>query len=315
MSFRASFISFVCTAVSLWAPIAVSDVPKVVASIAPVHSLVAAVMGSLGTPHLLLSANQSPHHYSLKPSDMRKLADAEVVFWVGESLEGFLAKPLASVADRAVQVELISVPGVYRVEAGSRPQDLESINAESLKRWSRPKIGAAFGVDPHLWLDPDNAVVWVRAIAVRLAYIDPSHGTQYRDNAERYVNRIEALSVQIENQMRPLTNRPFAVFHDGYRYFENRYGVHSVAAITAVTEVQPSAERIRRVSSRLSESGAVCVFTEPQFPPRLVKTVTQGLDIKIQSLDPLGSDQTPGVDLYLRLMQQLAASFETCLSP
>ena len=75
------------------APVAAAEI-DVVASIKPVHSLVASVMEGVGEPILLVKGTGSEHSYSLRPSEARALEQAEVVFWVGETMETFLIKPL-----------------------------------------------------------------------------------------------------------------------------------------------------------------------------------------------------------------------------
>ena len=95
--------------------------PKVVASIKPVHGLVAGVMEGVGQPSLLVRGGGSPHSYSLRPSEARSLSEADLVFWVGDSLEGFLAKPLEALAGRARVVTLTEAPGIARLVGGSGP--------------------------------------------------------------------------------------------------------------------------------------------------------------------------------------------------
>src|SRR5690349_14828972 len=91
--------------------------PDVVVSIKPIHSLVAGVMAGVGEPQLIVAGSSSPHVYSLRPSDARKLERAQLVFWVGPILEGFLEKPLASLADKAEIVELDRSPSVALLPA------------------------------------------------------------------------------------------------------------------------------------------------------------------------------------------------------
>ncbi len=89
---------------------------NVVTSIKPVHSLVAAVMEGVGTPGLIVEGAGSPHTYAMKPSQARMLERADVVFWVGEKLETFLAKPLGSIAADAKTVALIDAHGLVRLD-------------------------------------------------------------------------------------------------------------------------------------------------------------------------------------------------------
>jgi zinc transport system substrate-binding protein len=286
---------------------ATAGAPAVVTSILPVHSLVAAVMRGVGEPVLLVSGSGSPHHYALKPSQAQALQSADLVFWVGEDLESFLVKPMQTVGSGAISVPLSEAPDIvrhaYRDLSGDR----------KLNQSSHRHTHTIQAIDPHFWLDPENAVRWLTVIADQLAERDPDNRLIYRQNASAQMAQIEELSEQIAARLEGLQAIPFAVFHDGYRYFEARYGLQSVAAITLSPEAQPSAERIRRIGRILSETQAVCVFSEPQFPPKLVKTVTEGLTVREGVLDPLGSQLVTGPELYLELLEQMTMSFEQCL--
>ena len=94
--------------------------PKVVVSIKPLHDIVAGIMDGIGTPRLLLPAGATPHSYSMRPSDARALRNANVVFWIGPTLESFLEKPLKVLARRARVVALSNARGLilHRVRAG-----------------------------------------------------------------------------------------------------------------------------------------------------------------------------------------------------
>src|SRR5258705_3350934 len=121
--------------------------PNVLVSIKPLHSIVAAVMEGAGAPELLLTGAASPHSYALKPSDARKIARAEVIFWTGPVLETFLETPLANLGRRARIVPLGDAQGVTRLPArkgGVWEADEDDDHSG--------------GIDGHLWLDPRNGI-------------------------------------------------------------------------------------------------------------------------------------------------------------
>lgn len=104
-----------------------------------------------------------------------------------------------------------------------------------------------------------------------------------------------------------MRERSFLVFHDGYAYFEHRFGVEARGAIVLVDGARPS-------PARIAETGARCIFREPQFEPGLAATVAEGSDVAIGVLDPIGLDLEPGPDAYQALLRDLAASIPDCLS-
>ena len=327
--------------------------PRVVADIAPVHSLVSLVMEGVGEPDLLLPPGASPHGYALRPSDARALDRAELVFWVGPLLTPWLEETLASLAGDAVLIELGGAPGVVRLpvrrggefekhdhdhaydraqgregpdgaaqghhvhqEAGQRrgPDARDHGHDAPHQRAGSHRAMAMVGYDPHLWLDPGNAAAWLGAIAKNLAAADPTNAARYRANADAARAVLTALERDIRDRVAPVRHRPFIVFHDAYQYFEAHFGVSAAGAISLGDASRPSAARVSEVRELINRSGAVCVFAEPQFEPRLLETVIEGTDIRKGVLDPVGTALTPGAGLYSQLLLNLARDLVACLS-
>jgi zinc transport system substrate-binding protein len=284
------------------APIQLQAAPKVVATIPPIHSLAAMVMEGQGFPQLLLSGGETPHSYSLRPSQSRMLADANIVIRVSDGLEGFLKKPLRALAGRATVIELDHVPGIttYRNRADGHDHDHDHEN----KR----------GIDPHLWLSSANAIVIIGEIARVLSVADPENTPVYTGNAARASIRLRALRMEIDRMVVPIRKRPYFVFHDAWQYFEKEFGLRGGGAIAVSPERKPGARRLVDIRTRIRASGARCVFAEPQFPPALVKTVIRGTAAKLSTLDPLGSGLTRGSGLYPVLMRNMAKGIVFCLN-
>lgn len=282
--------------------------PRVVASILPVQSLVAGVMEGVGTPGLVVQGAASPHTYALRPSDARTLNEAKIVFWVGEIYEGFLEKPLASLAKTATVVELQEVPGVTRLPARSggvwRDHDHAHKHSHAAK---------AEEMDGHLFLDPANAKAIVRAIVTTLRTADAANKDRYAANGDKVLARLDALDGELKTMLDPVKARPFVVFHDAYQYVERRYGLTAAGAITIHPERKPGAKRVSELRKKVTSLKAVCVFSEPQFEPTLVRTITEGTSAKTAVLDPLGADLAPGPDAYFAMMRRLGTALAGCL--
>lgn len=293
---------------------------KVVASIKPVHSLVAGVMQGAGTPHLIVEGAASPHSYALKPSQARALSDAQVVFWIGKGLEGFLVKPLANIAGKATSVALSKADGVNHLEYREL-SDLDG-KADSHDHSHGHKHGKghdhghdhADGDDPHLWLDPQNAAAMVTAIETVLVEADAANAATYKANAQALRQRLTELEKRIADELAPLKNRPFVVFHDAYQYFERRFGLEAAGAVTLSPETSPGAEHVSGIAHRIKHMNVVCVFSEPQFEPKLVSVVAEGSKARSAELDPLGAALSDGPDLYFQLMDDMARSMKHCLA-
>lgn len=289
--------------------------PKVVASIKPVHSLVAGVMGDLGKPVLLITGGGSPHGYTLRPSQARALSEADLVFWVGGGLETSLIKPLAALTgDHAQVIALAQAKEMQLLPARAggpwrASQDAQDHGADTHVH------GAEHQADLHLWLDPLNAIAIVRATATALSRADPGNAAAYRRNGAEMITKIEALDDEIAGKLAPVRGRPFIVFHDAYQYFEKRYRLSAAGAVAANPERPPGARRLSEIRARIAALGAVCVFTEPQFRPVLVDTLVAGSAVRSAVLDPLGTDLPAGPGAYFALMRGLAASLLECLAP
>jgi zinc transport system substrate-binding protein len=169
--------------------------------------------------------------------------------------------------------------------------------------------------DAHIWLDPENAKAMTHEIAEALAEADPANAARYEANAETLETRIDGLAAELRQTLAPVRERPFIVFHDAYQHFERRFDLNAAGSITVSPEVIPGAERVSDIRNKVEELGATCVFSEPQFTPRLVNVVTEGTAAKPGVLDPLGAGIPNGPDLYFTLMRNMAVSMRACLSP
>lgn len=293
-----------------------ADAPAVVASIKPVHSLVSAVMAGVGAPALIVQGGGSPHTYALKPSEARALQQADVVFWIGPALEAFLERPVETLGTDATIVTLGDSDGLTKLafREGGPFEAHDHEKAEHHHGEAAQEEGHGHGgTDMHLWLDPENAKVMAGRIAAALAAADPDHAATYAANAEALQARLDALKAEIADELAPVRDRPFVVFHDAYRYFENRFGVTAVGSITVSPEAAPGAQRLLDIHDKIGRLGAACVFAEPQFEPKLIAVVTEGTDARAGVLDPLGAELADGPDLYFELIRAMATSLKQCL--
>jgi zinc transport system substrate-binding protein len=309
-----STASAVFVVLSLWASAGVAgDPPRVVVSIKPVHSLVAAVMEGVANPDLLLAGAGSPHAYALRPSDALALQEADAVFWIGENLEGFLARPLQALARGARLVTLHEAEGV-RLLPGRESGGWQAHAHSQPDRADAHEHGHQHeNADMHIWLDPQNAQAMVRTIAKTLSQIDSRNKERYTANASLLDQRLTQLDIGLRERLAPVQGVPYIVFHDAYQYFEERYDLNAVGSLTVMPESQPGARRLYEIRARIIATGAQCVFSEPQFESALVETLVAGTRARTGVLDPLGATLAAGPDAYFELMHQLAKSLRSCL--
>ncbi len=279
----------------------------VVVTIKPLHSLVAGVLGDITQPELLVQGAASPHDTQLKPSQMAALQDAKLVLYIGPDFETFMGSAIR-VLPESVRVSSVATDANLSLLA-VRESDMPE--PEAVKHEHAHDHG---DYDLHVWLDPENArriAVWVTK---ELSALDFENRDTYKANARRVIEKIDALEAELHGTLADLQDRPFIVFHDAYQYFEHAFGLRSAGFITLNPSIPPSPSHLQAIRKKLRESGAQCIFREPQFSDRLVQTVIEDTDASSGTLDPLGAYLEDGEELYFSLMRGLAKGLKECLA-
>jgi zinc transport system substrate-binding protein len=296
--------------------------PKVIASIVPVHSIVATVMGDVETPELLLSGKNSEHTATLTPQQLSDLGKADVVFMIGGGLEHKLVqisgsdavggKKFISLSEAAgIRTLPVRQGGTFEVHEEHEGEEHEGEKHEGEEHDDHDEAILKF--DPHVWLDPENAKTMANAVAADLSKIDPDNAKTYKANAAVYVASLDQLTAEISADTKPLQGKPFVVFHDAYQYFEKRFGLAAVGSISDISASAPSAKRLNEIRRKLEETKAICVFREPQFDAKYVTVVLEGSKAREGVLDPMGYDITPGPKAYAEVLTRLAKGVKDCL--
>ena len=316
---------------ALFAGAASADVPQVAVDIAPVHSLVARVMQGVGDPMLIVSQGASPHEYSLRPSQASALQNADVLFWVSPDLTPWLDDAIKTLAGEAEAVELIEVGGTIELplrenalfeehdhsdhedDDHEEHEDHEDDNHEGDDDHADHEGHDHGDHDPHAWLSPDNAAVWLNAIAATLSAADPENAGTYYANAAAGREELADLKTEISGILDPVRGGNFIVFHDAYQHFEASFGFPATGAISVSDAADPSPARIGAIQAIVAEQNVTCVLSEPQFNPGIVASVMEGTEVNSGVLDPLGSDLTAGADLYPQMLRNLANALAECL--
>ncbi len=313
-----------------------ASAPSVAVDIAPVHSLVSQVMQGVGKPNLLIPAEASPHHYTLRPSEAKALADAKIVFWVGEGLTPWLEKAMDNLAASAQKVEVLEIEGTslyaYREGATFESHDHEE-EGHGDEKHHKDEHGEKDGHhkeerhandedhhdhegnDPHAWLDPENAKLWINSISATLSKLDPENASTYSRNAAKATASLDEVIQSTQAKINKLGKPQFIVFHDAYQYFEKRFGISAAGSIALGDAEDPSPARIKEIRDTVKKLGVTCVFTEPQYNPGLVENVFEGTSVStIGVMDPLGASLSAGNDHYRELIQGMVTSLSQCQS-
>ena len=325
---------------------------KVVATIKPIHSLASYLMDGVGKPDLIVDGYASPHGFALKPSHAKMIQNADIIFWVGEDIESFLEKPLKSIAKNAEKIELMEIKGLTKLkfrernifeghddhghkeddhddhakkeddhddhdhdkkekEHGHDEHDHDKKGHKKDDHDDHGHEGHAHGeFDPHIWLDPMNAKIILSEMAEHLIENDQKNEAKYKANLKNAHKDLDKLTKKVKSEL----NKDFKsiVFHDAYQYFEKRFGVATAGALTLNTDVLPGAKQISEIQEVIAEKDIKCIFSEPQFNPKIIETIAQDTGIKTGVLDPLGSIFDGGKEQYFTLINDIGNKLKDC---
>ena len=286
---------------------------KVVTSIKPIHSLASYIMDGVGSPGLIVDGYNSPHNFQLKPSHAKMLEQADIIFWVGEDLENFLEKPLDTIAKKAEKIELLEIKGIKKLKFRERNifeehEGHDDHGHDAKKEEHDDHEGHGHGeYDPHIWLDPINAKVILNEITEHLIENDSKNASTYKSNLAKSLAKIDKLIIDVITETN--TDLSYVVFHDAYQYYENRFNVNILGAMTVNPDVMPGAEQIHEIHEVIEHDNVSCILSEPQFNPDIIKSIAKDTNVKTGVLDPLGANLKPGKDLYFDLIRNMSASF------
>lgn len=288
-------------------------------SIKPLQLIAAAVQDGVGSPEVLLPPGASPHHYALRPSDVRRVRDVTLLYWIGPDLESFLPRVLAGRSQPSVAVQ--DLPGMRLRHFGdSHAEDDDHDQAHDEHDEHDQEVADEHdhahrpgALDAHLWLLPANARVIATRMAADLSAADPANAARYQANLAAFGARLEALDQRLQTRLSGLVGKPYFVFHEAYDYFEAAYGLKHAGVFSVASEVQPGARHVAAMRTRLQQAGPACVFSEPPLRPRLAETLTAGLPVTLAELDTMGGALAVDGNGYEALLDNLANGLVECL--
>ena len=278
---------------------------KVIATIKPLYSLVASVMGDKGKLSLMVNSGLDPHMYRLKPSNIREIHDSDVVFYIDPDMEIFLKRIF-----RRSYGNFMAVPMARQKKISLIPYRTSKIwhMDEGVEQESRKDDAQ----DLHIWLDPANARRIVQVIEEVLSDQDPYNRLTYIQNAQKTITRLYALEEEIREKLRPLREKPMIVYHDAFQYFEKSFGLKSIGAILLKADQTPSVKHIKILKKLAQNYKVTCVLGVPGAHPRIATVVMNGTNAGYGIVDPLGLYLDKGPDLYFDMMKEMAQSIIDC---
>ncbi|MCB1661328.1 MAG: zinc ABC transporter substrate-binding protein [Pseudomonadales bacterium] len=257
--------------------------PRILASIKPLQMIAQAILGEGQQAQVLLPPGATPHHYSMRPSDMVKLHGAEVIIWLGEESENYLAKPLKKLATEKSVLNL----------------------EQFLNR------GTDGYLDPHFWLSGKRALTVAKVIAAHLIKLDGEREADYRRNLDAFSADLAQLEIQIRQDFETQGFR-YLVYHDAYRYFEQEYGLSHRGIISLHPEVNPGAKHFLQLQRTIETENIQCIIAEPESNPSVLATLMAIKEMELLVLDPLGGTIASVPEAYLIFLRKVADTFMRC---
>ncbi|WP_282498906.1 zinc ABC transporter substrate-binding protein ZnuA [Pantoea stewartii] len=305
-------VGFTLAALAFATAVALPAHANVVASIKPVGFIASAIADGVTPVEVLLPDGASEHDYALRPSDVKRLQNADLVVWVGPEMEAFMTKSAAALLEKK-NLEIVQIPGVKTMllRGGEDDDHDDHEAAEHDHDAEHHHHHGEFNM--HLWMSPEIAQKTAVAIHEKLLELMPQDKAKLDANLQHFEAELADTDKRIISQLAPVKDKGYFVFHDAYTYFEKHYGLSPTGHFTVNPEIQPGAQRLHQIRTQLVEKKAVCVFAEPQFRPAVIDAVARGTQVRKGTLDPLGTDISLGKDSYVKFLSQLSSQYETCL--
>jgi zinc transport system substrate-binding protein len=289
--------SFILTSLLLIPSVASAS--TILTSFKPIQMIVTELTQGVSEPDVVMNSNASPHDYALKPSDVKKIQNADMLIWFGPDLEAFLTK-VAKSNDNLVTIS--EIPNINLREFGEDPHDHHHDGHDHGSH------------DPHFWLGIDQVEVASSYISDKLVEVDPQNADVYKKNLDVFLSQLADKKRSIEAQLAPVKDKGYYVFHDAYSYYEDEFGLNKLGHFTVSPERKPGAKTLISIKKTLAKQDVQCVFSEPQFTPAVIESVVRGSSTQKGQLDPVGSDIEVGKGSYFEFLQQLTDSYTSCLS-
>ena len=267
----------------------------VLASIKPLQLIAQALTHGVSNTQVLLPPGVTPHDYALKPSDLRKVYNADLLLWLGPDVEPYLAKPvkMGSAFDLAVL-------NFDKAEVEAHHEGHDHGGHSHL-----------YG-DPHIWFSPDEALSVAQSLLVHLQDRDSDNAARYQENFDQFRVRLQAL----DERIKPLLSRggtaKYVVYHDAYSYFEAHYGLSHMATVSERPEAKPGAKGLLNLRKMIEQEQVHCLFAEPQTDPRIVNILSEDSNLLVISLDPMAADVEISERGYEQFLEGIASRFAQC---
>lgn len=305
----------------------------ILTSVRPLGFIASSIADGVTQTQILVPAGASPHDYSLKPSDVKRVRDAEFVLWVGKDIDAFLAKSIEK-RDAKTVLTISDIKGLdallgetsahhhdhdheheheHEHSHADHDHDHADHDHEHEHEHEHEHGHGELEQDWHVWFSPKISQLVAEQLAEQLIQHYPQQKDKITANLNEFKQQLTEKNNQISQQLSQFKDKGFYVFHDAYRYFENAYGLKQTGYFTINPLIAPGAKKLAEIKEEITEHKVQCLFAEPQFTPKVIETLQQSTKVNVGQLDPMGEKVALGKGSYSAFLQQIADDFSGCL--
>jgi len=239
---------------------------NVVVSIMPQVTFVKSIGGDRVDVSLMVLAGDSPHTYEPKPSQMINISKADIYFSIGVEFEAIWLDKL-----KYQNRDMLLVDSSKGVKREFMIQNRQLSNRKK---------------DPHIWTTPANVKIVAKNIYMALAKIDPQNQLYYRDNFDKYIEKLDGVDRQIRDILKSIkSGTNFIAFHPSWGYFAREYNLTQLSV--EIEGKSPKFKDLIKLIKIAKKKEVKAIFTQPEFSGKSAKIIATELNIKVMKVSPL----------------------------
>ncbi len=275
---------------------------QIITTIKPIQAIVAAISNDYVDSFQLIPDYASPHGYNFKPSDIRKVKNADVIFRIDEHMEVMLNPAFENLSAKTELVSLAEVEGVNLLSVS---------NTSKLEEDDHHYHG---NIDFHIWTSPQNTLAMANSIAKILVKLDPVNESYYQQNLESFSHKLKLVSAEISKALATEQNKPYIVFHDSWQYFAEAFNLKKPFVMSMHEGFAPGAKKISEIRDKISTDNIGCIFTSPNIKLAQIKPIIEKLQLKTIEIDVLARKFDLNQDTYVNWLKNMGQQVSACLS-
>jgi zinc transport system substrate-binding protein len=267
-----------------WQTAQAQERPLIVASINPIYQIILAITKDKSNNVLIMSPSVSEHDYNLKKNDVKAINDADLIFFVSADLEKNFPSLIKSQNKNLRAFELSKINGIKLLQ----------LRNDAKK------------TDPHIWLNPQNAIKIAEFVTKKIAEIDVKNSAQYYKNLEKFQKEVMATEKTIKLRLAKIESPSYISFHDGYQYFENYFALKPLKVIANSHDSELAISDVKEIDLLANQAVLKCFIGEKWDEKNTAKKLAKNYQLKFFNTDSLGGAS------YQELLLKIADGISQC---